>query len=356
MSDLGGKDSRFHANFGLRVVLTDLTVHNSQAAAVPTYVGTASWNGVNANNVAVTSKKHTVDVLPSVNFTLNITDEEIVRFSAARVVSPQDLFSLGVGNTYNFTRETGGRTNIKTGLKDGFKFATGNSGNPKLDPYRATQFNFAWEDYFAPGAIASVSSFYKSVDNFVETQNVTTTVMDDFGGTAGTVSMPVNAGHGSVYGLELAAQYAFENGLGFATNYTNTQSTSDQVTAFTNHLSIPGVAKHSFTGTVYFEKYGFDTRLSYSWRSKAVNQGLGGSTFSVTDTSTSSPKIFGVFTAPYGELDAQIAYNVNDNLSFVVSVQNLTDEAYHTYLQYPNQPFTYDDAGTRYFFGVRFKS
>lgn len=357
MSDLGGKEDRFHANFGVRVVFTDLTVHNGQAAAVPTYIGTASWNGVNANNVAVVSHKHTVDVLPSVNFSADITDEQKVRFSAARVVSPQDLFSLGVGNTYNFTRETGGRTNVKTGLKDGFKFATGNSGNPQLDPYRATQFNLSWEDYFAKGALASVSTFYKQVDNFVETQNVTTTVMDDFGGTAGTVSMPVNAGHGSIYGVELAGQYAFDNGFGFATNYTNTQSTSDQVTAFSKHLPIPGVAMHSFTGTVYYEGYGFDTRLSYSWRSKAVNQGLGGSTFSVTDVSNAgNPKVFGVFTAPYGELDAQISYNVNDNISFIVSAQNLTDEAYHTYLQYPNQAFTYDASGTRYFFGVRFRT
>jgi TonB-dependent receptor len=325
-------------------------VYSGQAAAVPTYVGNANWNGVNANNVVVVHKKHTVDVLPSVNFTLNITDEQKVRFSAARVVAPQDLFSLGLGNSYNYTRETSGRTNIHTGQQDGFKFATGSSGNPDLDPYRATQFNFAWEDYFAPGGIASVSTFYKQVDNFVETQNITTTVMDDFGGTAGTVSKPVNAGHGSVYGLELAGQYAFDNGFGVATNYTNTQSTSDQTTAFTDHLSIPGVAKHSFTGTVYYEKYGFDTRLSYSWRSKAVNQGLGYSTFTVNN------KIYGVFTAPYGELDGQIAYNVNDNLSFVVSAQNLTDEAYHTYLQFPNQPYTYDASGTRYFFGIRFKN
>jgi iron complex outermembrane recepter protein len=270
------------------------------------------------------------------------------------VMSPQDLFSLGVGNSYNFTRETGGRTNVNTGAKDGFKFASGSSGNPDLDPYRATQFNLAWEDYFAPGGLASVSTFYKQVDNFVETQNVTTTVMDDFGGTAGTISKPVNAGHGSIYGLELAGQYAFDNGFGFAANYTNTQSTSDQVTAFTDHLPIPGVAKHSATATVYFEKYGFDARMSYSWRSKAVNQGLGYSTFSVTDTTTSTQKVFGVFTAPYGELDGQVTYNVNDNLSFVVSAQNLTDEAYHTYLQFPNQPYTYDDSGTRYFFGVRF--
>jgi hypothetical protein len=36
-----------------------------------------------------------------------------------------------------------------------------------------------------------------------------------------------------------------------------------------------------------------------------------------------------------------------------VSFQNITDEAQHTYLQYPNLPFTYDDAGRRFFLGVK---
>jgi TonB-dependent receptor len=357
MTDFGGADDNFHINAGVRVIITDLTVHGAQTAAVPEYYGTASWNGVNSNNVPVTHHKHSTDVLPSLNIVLNVTDDQKIRISAARVMSPQDLFSLGLGNSYNFTRETNERTNIYTHAKDGYKFATGSSGNPDLDPYRATQFNLAWEDYFAKGALLSVSTFYKQVDNFVETQNLTVTVDDDFGGTSGTISKPVNAGHGSIYGLELAGQYAFDIGLGFATNYTYTQSSSDQVTAFTDHLSIPGVAAHSFTGTVYYENYGFDARMSYSWRSKAVNQGLGGSTFSVTDTSNrGDPKIFGIFTAPYGELDAQVTYNVNENISFVASAQNLTDEAYHTYMQFSNQPFTYDDSGTRYFFGVRYKN
>jgi TonB-dependent receptor len=354
MADFGGKDDRYHVNLGVRLIKTDLTVDGAQTAPVPHYVGTASWNGVNSNNIPVTNKSHYWDLLPSLNVMIKVTDEQIVRLSAARVVAPQDLYSLGLGNSYNFTRETGGRTNIHTGVKDGFKFATGNSGNPQLDPYRASQFNLSWEDYFAPGGLVSAGVFYKAVDNFVETQNITTTVMDDFGGTSGTISMPVNAGHGSIYGLELAAQYAFEMGFGLAGNYTRTESTSDQVTAFTNSARIPGVSTNSFTGTAYYENAGFGGRLSYSWRDSAVNDGLGGSTFSVTDTMHGgAPKIFGVFTAPYGELDGQLSYNFTENYGIVVSAQNLTNQAVHTYLQYKNMPFTYDQSGTRYFFGIK---
>src|SRR3546814_15770916 len=40
------------------------------------------------------------------------------------------------------------------------------SGNPFLEPYRATTFDLAAEWYFAPGAIASVALFAKDIESF----------------------------------------------------------------------------------------------------------------------------------------------------------------------------------------------
>ena len=361
MGDLGGKTSRYHINFGVRLVETDLTINNGQSAAVPTYYGTASWNGVDSNVVPVTTKRSYTDVLPIFNFVLDISDTEKVRFGAARVMSPQDLFSLGLGNSYNFTRQTNARTNVNTGLKDGFAFAGGSSGNAQLDPYRASQFNLSYENYFTKGGIFSIAGFFKQVDNFVETQNIATTVMDDFGGTTADVSKPVNAGHGQIYGLELSGQWAFGEkvspwlaGLGAAANYTRSLSFSDQVTAFSNSAAIPGVAKNAFTGTLYYERGGFSARASYSWRDKTVNDSLVGSTFAFPDQNGVN-KVYQVFAAPYGQLDAQIEYDFTKQVGVVFSIQNLTDEVQHTYLQFPNLPFTYDDSGRRYFLGVKFK-
>jgi len=358
MSDLGSKDKGFHVNFGVRVVFTHQMVSGATAAPTVYSSGTATWNGVNNNNVPFVQNKYSVDILPSMNLALFPTDDQIIRLSAARVESPADLFSLGVGQNYNFTRETGGRVNTNPsspsyGTKDGFKFANGSSGNPQLDPYRATQFNLSWEDYFAREALVSVGVFYKQIESFEVSQQVSTTVADDFGGSTGPVTMNVNGGHGSIYGLELAGQYVTDLGLGLAANYTYTQSQSAITTAFSDHLPIPDVAAHAATATVFYALDGFDARLSYSWRSKAVNGGIGGSTFSPVVAATGGNTTYGVFTAPYGQLDAQIAYNFLDHFGVYVGAQNLTAEAAHTYLQYPNQPFTYDNSGTRYFFGVK---
>jgi iron complex outermembrane recepter protein len=303
----------------------------------------------------VTTKRNYTDVLPTFNFVLDVTDTQKVRFGAASVVAPQDLYSLGLGNSYNFTR---GADAPGGGAR--FQFAGGNSGNAQLDPYRASQFLLAYENYFSPGAIASIAGFYKQVDNFVETENIPTLVKDDFGGTTSNVSQPVNAGHGRIYGLEFGTQYNFGNsvawlkGFGFAANYTYSQSQSAQPTSFSTTGPIPGVSRNAVTGTLYYENHGFSVRGSYSWRDKSINDSVVGSTFAFPNQYGVST-VYQVFAAAYGQLDAQISYDFNPHIGVLFSVQNLTDEAQHTYLQYPNLPFTYDDAGRRFFLGVKGK-
>ncbi len=360
MLDFGAPSGPFHANVGVRIVHTELTIDNGQSAAVPTYYGTASWNGVDSNVVAVQTKRSYNDVLPSLNLIYDLTDTQKFRFGAAKVVSPQDLFQLGVGNSFNFTRNSS-RTQ-PNGTVGGFEFINGASGNAHLDPYRAKQFYVSYENYFAPGGLVSLAGFYKKVDNFTEIQTIPTSVNDDFGGDVGNITEPVNAGQGKIYGAEFGGQYAFGGdlvpwlqGLGIAANYTYSQSTTNsQVTSFSYDSPIPGVAKNSATGTVYYERFGFSARTSYSWRDKAVNDSLVGATFSFADA-TGVQKTYQVFSAPYGQLDGQVGYDFNKHVGVFFSFQNLTNEKQHTYLQWTNLPFTYDDSGRRFFVGIKGK-
>jgi outer membrane receptor protein involved in Fe transport len=86
-----------------------------------------------------------------------------------------------------------------------------------------------------------------------------------------------------------------------------------------------------------------------------VNDSLVGSTFSIPDQ-FGNQKVYGVYQAAYGQLDGQVGYDFGPHLGIVLSAQNLTNESLHTYLQFPNLPFTYDNWGRRYFFGIRFKN
>jgi iron complex outermembrane recepter protein len=343
----------FHANFGVRFVRTQLTVDGAETNPNgSTFVGTASWNGVNANDVPFENSRSYTDVLPSFNFVLNATDTQKLRFGAARVVAPQNLQQLGSGLQYGFTRAAPGE--CSGGASVCFKFDGGHAGNAGLDPFRASQFNLSWEDYFSRNGLLSVGYFYKAVDNFVTTANVPTLVADGVGGTTANVATPVNGGTGKIYGVELNAQYAFDFGLGFSANYTRSNSESTQTSSYAADLPIPGVSKNSVNGTVYFERAGFSARAAYAWRSLAVNSGGVGSSFSFQDL-TGAQKVYTVYQAAYGQLDGQLEYDFGPHFGVVVSVVNLTNEKLHTYLQFPNEPFTYDDVGRRLFFGVKGK-
>ena len=353
MGDSGDAAGVYHANFGVRIVRTQLTVSGAETNPNgSTFVGTESWNGVDANDVPFENSRSYTDILPSFNFVLNATDTQKLRFGAARVMSPQNLQQLGAGLQYNFTRAAPGL--CTGGAAVCFKFDGGSAGNSSLDPFRASQFNLSWEDYFARNGLLSVGYFYKAVDNFVTTANVPTLVADGVGGTTANVATPINGGTGKIYGLELSGQYAFDFGLGFQANYTRADSSSTQTSSFGAELPIPGVSKNSFNGTVYFERSGFSARAAYAWRDTAVNSSGVGSSFAFADINGNS-KVYTVYAAPYGQLDGQLGYDFGTHFGVVLQVVNLTDSKQHTYLQFKDEPFTYDDTGRRLYFGVKGK-
>ncbi len=349
MGDAGDNTDLYHLNLGVRVVRTDLEIANAQTANPTTFFGTASWNGVNSNNTPAAHDRSYTDVLPSLNAVYDLTDTQKLRFGAAKVVAPQNLMQLGLGNAFGFTRGADG-----PGGQARFQFSQGSSGNPELDPFRAKQVNLSWEDYFAANGLLSAGAFYKKVDSFVTIANIPTKVNDDFGGTVGNVQTPINGGSGNIYGAEIGAQYAFAKGFGIAGNYTRSESKTNQNTSFSTDLPIPGVSKNSFNVIAYYEKFGFSARAAYAWRSKSLNSSLVGSTFAFKDQNGNNT-VYGVYAASYGQLDGQVGYDFSSQLGVVASVVNLTNEKQHTYLQFPNLPFTYDDTGRRYFFGFKLK-
>lgn len=352
MGDTG--DDVYHANFGVRLVHNQITVDGGETNPNgSTFVGTASWNGVNANDVPFESSRSYTDVLPTFNFVLNMTDQQKLRVGAARVLSPQNLNDIGRGLSYDFTRAA---PQDCPGGGVCFKFDGGTAGNARLDPFRASQFFLSWEDYFAPSGLIAATAFYKQVDNFVTTANVATLVPDGTtaGGTTANVQTLVNGGSGKIYGVELIGQYAWESGFGVQANYTRSNSDTTQITSFESNLPIPGVPKNAFNAIAYYEHLGFSARLAYAWRDVSLNNSLVGSFFTFQDIN-GNPRTYAIYAAKYGQLDGQLEYDFNAHWGVLFQVVNLTDEKQHTYLQWPNEPFTYDDSGRRLFFGFKGK-
>jgi TonB-dependent receptor len=343
MADMG--DDGFHVNAGVRVVHTKLTIDSSNTPVTPLWWGTDSWNGILKNPDSARTVREYTDVLPSVNAVFNINDNDKVRATAARVVASQNLFDLGQGASYNFTRSSTPGPNF-----DKFLYTNGSGGNPNLNPFRASQADLAWEHYFGSQGLISAGVFYKTVDSFIVSNTFPVLVKDQSaaGASSGPFTSVVNGEGGTIKGLEAQAQYAFANGLGFTANYTYSDSSSPYFNDFSKSLPIPGVSKHAFNVQGYFETGPFSTRLSYAWRAKAYqgNYGFG----SGTDVHN-----LGIYNEAYGQLDGQIAYEIMPELKVTLEGSNLTKEDSKSYLQFSNLPLRFVSGDRRVSLGVRYR-
>jgi iron complex outermembrane receptor protein len=342
MADVGQPGDNYHINLGARVIRTELTVaQNAASNPNPTFWGTDSWNGVLKDFTTLNNERSYTDILPSVNVVLDVTDETKVRFSAARVVARQDLFQLGRGFETNFTRDP---------TTDLFRFTNGTTGNPELEPYRASQFDVSYEYYFGPQGLVAVTPFWKEVDSFITVVTQSTFVMDQGGGREGPVQIPINGEGGNIKGIELAGQYAFAWGGGFNVNYTYSDSESPTSNDVDRNLPIDGVAEHSFNTQLYYQLRGFEARVSYTWRDKSFDGNFG---FADRVGTQNITRTYGIWNRDYGQFDAQIGYQFSEHVGITLEALNITEEDQSQYLQYENLPFAFESGSRRILVGFR---
>jgi TonB-dependent receptor len=347
MADVGNPGDRYHVNVGARLLHTELTIDQNDASNPnPTYWGTDSWNGVLKDFTTNRVDRSYTDILPSANIVLDVTDGSKVRFGAAKVVARQNLFDLGRGFQKDFTRDS----DDQSPTFNLFRFTNGNTGNPELEPYRATQMDLSYEYYFGSQGLVAVTPFYKEVESFTVIVTQSIFVMDQTGGREGPVTVPVNGEDGNIKGIELTAQYAWDWGFGFVANYTYSDSESPFFNDVDSNLPIPGVPENAFNLQVYYQNHGFEARLGYGWRDKSFDSNFG---FPDAVNGVGLTRTYGVWNRDYGQLDAQIGYQFSDKLGVTLEAINLTEEDQSRYLQYENMPFSFESGSRRILFGIR---
>ena len=103
-------------------------------------------------------------VLPTLQASLGISDTEVVRFSYSETISRPHLADLSSGRTYSsgdFQR------NIASG------------GNPQLKPYRSTNIDLAYENYYKEGSYVALNLFHKDLEDFIGRETATDVVLFD---------------------------------------------------------------------------------------------------------------------------------------------------------------------------------
>ena len=288
-------------NLGVRLVETKQT--------------TGAYVGPTDAKVWQEEDKSYFDILPSINLAVDIEEDMILRFSAARVMTRPDYAAMTNATTYNT------ETRVGTG------------GNSNIDPYRATQFDVGYEWYFSDAGIFSSALFYKDLQSTLGENTQTET----FENVEIEISRPINGPAGTLKGIELGYQTELTEGFGIAANYTFVDGESKDLEG--NDILIPGISEHTFNFSTYYENETYSGRISYNYRTGY-------------DTGRAWPG----YQDAYGQIDASFNYNVNENITAVFEVINLTGEHTFSYQEEGvKQALTgvYKD-GRRFMAGLRF--
>lgn len=325
----------FRGDIGVRVVQTDVesTGYNWEgdwlAASLDLLGGYELLEDLvdprDDYNVRLETVDHDyTEVLPNVNVVFDMSEDSLLRFSAARVMARPDYITIANQESANLDTRTGAR------------------GNPELDPEIANQFDITYEWYFDEGAVLALAYFTKDIDGSPVSRISQELRFDPRTGADVEVDFlqPVNGGGSVVSGLEVGYQQNFGD-FGIVANYTYTDADSnDERDAVAQPGSglVRGTSEHMANLTGFYETSVISARLSYNYRS-AWYDGIDG---------------FGAesYVDDYGQLDASVRINVTDRLEVVLQGINITGEELEYYHIDEGRPQNLYDNGARYVVGV----
>lgn len=300
------------------------------------------------------------DVLPSLNLVFSLPHDQALRVGLAEQVARPRVDEL--------------RASLEFGVNTATGEPGGSGGNPELDPWRAYAFDISYEKYFGTRAYVAASFFYKDLRTYIYTESRDGFDFSDFlvdyvpgpgeppTQTTGRFTAPYNGEGGTLRGLELTASLPlglFSNALeGFGIIASASFNDSDinvppppnaQSSVGSQDIMLPGLSERVYNLTAYYERNGFEARVSQRKRSDFIGE-IG--------------NFDGDRTLRYvvGEdiTDAQIGYSFSESsglsgLSVLLQVSNLTDEAYQTYAGTTDRPLEYIEWGRTYLLGVNYK-
>jgi iron complex outermembrane receptor protein len=331
-------------NFGVRYVYTD---QSSQGYAANTIDGKVVAEPTDVSH----DYNH---FLPSLNLSMQIDDNQTVRFGAAKTISRARLDEMNASFSAEYKQQPDAQGN----------FWQVSGGNPALEPKEAIGLDLSYENYFSDEGYFAVALFHKDLTNWIFDGSYAidmTGVADPATGelpptTSGTGSGKVNGGDGTLWGYEVSATLPLNmltehlDGFGIIASYTGIES--DMKDQNDNDYKLPGLSESITSATFYYDKNGFSARASMRKRD-AFKGEVYGISFDTVQVDIVGETIW----------DAQIGYDFGeggfkslDGLSIFLQGYNLTEEPF-TSLQGDNalQVRDYQDYGSTYLLGFSYK-
>jgi iron complex outermembrane receptor protein len=302
------------------------------------------------------------EFLPSLNLILDVADEQVVRLGLAKTMSRSRMDRMNASSgELSFSNQTG--------------IWSGSIANSELRPIKSNQIDLSYENYFHDEGYFSISLFYKeltdwqlNVPSLVDTSDLTPPAGFE-SAPFGVLTQWQNVGEGKVQGSEFTLSLPgvmFSDaldGLGaiFSATFLDSEldfdlelPNADGTTSSQNfNITVPGLSKEVFNATVYYERNGFEFRVSMRQRDDFLGEVSGLSLVRVPVNVKGSSLV-----------DAQISYDFDESgidalagLSLTLQAQNLTDEEFITYHTFERSPEVRDNQrfGKNFLFGLNYQ-
>ena len=370
------------AAIGLRYEKTDITA----TALVPTATG-FTWDANNEFTVQkagtdfTTLKGNYSNLLPSIDVDVEVTHNTKLRASYGESIGRPGWGDIQGGQTLtNLARAEGGN---------------GTQGNPGLKPLKSKNFDLSFEWYYAKASFAAVGYFRKNIANYVGVTQVDATpfnlhtpykgslwleavaarcadedptcirtyIFEKYDGQKGVdattkkitgqpndpivnfrITTPANQQAASLSGWEFNWQHMFgRTGFGMSANYTLVNSgLKYDNNSVGEQFALEGLSD-SANLVAFYEDAKWQIRGAYNWRGEFLAGRF--------DGKGPNP----VYTEAYGQLDINVSYKWNDQLTLQAEVINANDGVQRLHGRAKEQVLYVSQTGPRYMFGARYK-
>jgi iron complex outermembrane receptor protein len=310
------------------------------------------------------------DVLPSLNITFELTDNQMLRAGLSKTVTRPRMDDMrpNIRVSFNGNPQNVQNPDPQNGPWSGF------AGNAKLKPLEANQLDIAWEWYFADDGLVSVGWFYKDLTNWHKDGKAVADFEPAYipGLHQAVVEEPPGSGNfvtytpatflgfidyrqdgleGYVRGVEAQANIPFGRfadsleGLGLIASGAFYDGQLDDGSA------VPGLSEETYQSTLYYERGGFQARVSWTKRDSFLTE-FPGLSLALESTIDQGAEL----------VDAQIGYDFGlggfdklDGLYISLQGQNLTDEETLQTRLDPRMVNKWQSFGANYILNVNYK-
>ncbi|MDB5703644.1 MAG: TonB-dependent receptor [Sphingomonas bacterium] len=195
--------------------------------------------------------------------------------------------------------------------------------------------------HFNPATHTLDDAYVQTINNTLDVNANSTDPLYQF-----QVTRPINNKDAKIWGVEIAGQYFLGNtGIGVSAAYTMVRGDvgfNIGASPSEDQFALLGLSD-TFNATLIYDKNGLSARLAYNWRDKFLS--------GINRQGSRNPE----FTAPFGQLDMNISYDVTKNISVTLEGINLLEESVRTYARDKTELWYAQELDRRFMLGARFK-